>query len=312
MRRQVRRLVGDFARTERLAAQRRRARRSWAPRCSTRWSASAPSSRCCKDDSIADILINGPFQVYVERRGELEIDAGPLPRQRPPAAHRQPHRRHRRPADRRVLADGRRPPARRQPRQRRHRADRHRRRGGLDPQVLQEALQPRAAGRRSGAMPACVAEFLLRRGPQPRLDRDLRRHRLGQDHPAQRPLGGDPPQGAADHHRGRRRAAAAAAARGAHGDPAAEHRGQGRDPPARAGQERPAHASRPGDPGRGARRGSLRHAAGHEHRPRRLDGHHPRQHAARRHHPPRADGGHVRHAAVRRSPSAARSPRPSA
>ena len=65
---------------------------------------------------------------------------------------------------------------------------------------------------------------------------------------------------------------------GAHGDAPAEHRGQGRDPPARAGQERAAHAARPHHPRRVPRRGSLRHAAGHEHRPRRLDGDHPRQH----------------------------------
>ena len=73
---------------------------------------------------------------------------------------------------------------------------------------------------------------------------------------------------------------------GAHGDAAAEHRRQGRNPPARAGQERAAHAARPHHPRRVPRRGSLRHAAGHEHRPRRLDGHHPRQHAARRHFAP--------------------------
>ena len=72
---------------------------------------------------------------------------------------------------------------------------------------------------------------------------------------------------APDHHRGRGRAAAAAAARRPAGDPAAQHRGQGRDPPARAGQERAAHAARSHHRRRGARRGGLRHAAGHEHRP---------------------------------------------
>ena len=81
---------------------------------------------------------------------------------------------------------------------------------------------------------------------------------------------------------------------GAHGDAAAQHRRQGRNPPARAGQERAAHAARPHHPRRVPRRGSLRHAAGHEHRPRRLDGHHPRQHAARRDLAPRADDRHGR------------------
>ena len=32
-----------------------------------------PIEPLLKDESINDILINGPFQVYVERRGELEL-----------------------------------------------------------------------------------------------------------------------------------------------------------------------------------------------------------------------------------------------
>ena len=65
-----------------------------------------------------------------------------------------------------------------------------------------------------------------------------------------------------------------------------------------------AHAPRPhrrrGVPlGRGAR-----HAPGHEHRPRRLDVHRPRQHPARHAEPPRDDGAHGRH-----GPAAARHPR---
>ncbi|CAA9342221.1 MAG: Type II/IV secretion system ATP hydrolase TadA/VirB11/CpaF, TadA subfamily, partial [uncultured Microvirga sp.] len=114
-------------------------------------------------------------------------------------------------------------------------------------------------------------------------------------HHAERAVRRDQPQGTPDHHRGRRRAAAAAAPRHPHGDPPAQHRGQGRDPSARARQERPADASRPRDPGRGPGRRSLRHAAGHEHGPRRLHGHHPRQQPARSHHPFGADGGHGRH-----------------
>jgi pilus assembly protein CpaF len=53
----------------------------------------------------------------------------------------------------------------------------------------------------------------------------------------------------------------------------------------RAGQERPADATRPGDPGRGAVGRSLRHASGHEYRPRRLDGDDPLQQSARSHQP---------------------------
>ena len=49
-----------------------------------------------------------------------------------------------------------------------------------------------------------------------------------------------------------------------------------------------------------SRRGSDRHAAGDEHRPRRLDGHDPLQHPARRPHPPRKHGRHVGLQAPRR------------
>ena len=145
-----------------------------------------------------------------------------------------------------------------------------------------------------GALRPPMAEVLARRRQGARHDHHLRRHRLRQDHHAQRAVGLHLRKGAPDHHRGRRRAAAAAAARRPHGNAAAQYRRQGRNPPARTGQERAAHAARPHHPRRVPRRGSLRHAAGHEHRPRRLDGDHPRQHAARRHLPPRADDRHGR------------------
>ena len=53
----------------------------------------------------------------------------------------------------------------------------------------------------------------------------------------------------------------------------------------RPGEERPAHAARPDHRRRVPRRRGPRHDPGHEHRPRRLDDHRPRQHAARRHEP---------------------------
>ena len=156
-----------------------------------------------------------------------------------------------------------------------------RRPAGVDPQIFQEAVQPEQAGRDRRAA-AADGRAARGGGAGARHHDHLRRHRLRQDHDAQRAVGLHLREGAPDHHRGRRRAAAAAAARRPHGDAAAEHRRQGRNPPARAGQERAAHAARPHHPRRVPRRGSLRHAAGHEHRPRRLDGDHPRQHAARR------------------------------
>ena len=164
----------------------------------------------------------------------------------------------------------------------------------------------------SGALRPPMAELLAAAVQGARHDDHLGRHRLRQDHHAQRAVGLHLRQGAPGHDRGRGRAATAAAARRPHGDAAAQHRRQGRNPPARAGQERAAHAARPHHPRRVPRRGGLRHAAGDEHRPRRLDGDGPRQHPARRHLAPRADDRHGRPADDGRARSAARSARPSA
>ena len=148
-----------------------------------------PIEPLLKDDSITDILINGPFQVYVERRGELELTAV---RFRDNDHLLRIVNRIVAGVGRRIdesSADGRRPPARRQPGQRRHPADRHRRRGGLDPQVLQEAAARSSSWSSSGPCRQCVAEFLHGAIRGAGLHRDLRRHRLGQDHPAERPVG---------------------------------------------------------------------------------------------------------------------------
>jgi pilus assembly protein CpaF len=72
MRRQVRRLVGDFARTERLALNATELDELGAS-VFDEMVGLGPIEPLLKDDSIADILINGPFQIYVERRGELEV-----------------------------------------------------------------------------------------------------------------------------------------------------------------------------------------------------------------------------------------------
>ena len=72
MRRQVRKLVGDFARTERLALNAGELDQMGA-QVFDEMVGLGPIEPLLGDDSIADILINGPFQVYVERRGELEL-----------------------------------------------------------------------------------------------------------------------------------------------------------------------------------------------------------------------------------------------
>ena len=111
---------------------------------------------------------------------------------------------------------------------------------------------------------------------------DLRRNRRRQDHAAERSLRLHSELRPHRHHRGRRRTADEAGARGPPGNPPAQHRRQGRGAPAATGHQQPAYASRPHRGGRGARRRSLRHVAGHEHRPRGLADHGARQLAARR------------------------------
>ena len=82
-------------------------------------------------------------------------------------------------------------------------------------------------------------------------------------------------------HRGRRRAPAPPGARRHARGASRQHRGQGRDPDPRARAQRPAHAARPHHRRRGPVGRSARHAPGHEHRPRRLDVDRPREHTAR-------------------------------
>ncbi len=65
--------------------------------------------------------------------------------------------------------------------------------------------------------------------------------------------------------------------RGASGVPASERGRQRRRSPERVGNQRPAYAARSHRGGRGARRRGAGHVAGHEHGPRWLDHHRPRQ-----------------------------------
>ncbi len=75
--------------------------------------------------------------------------------------------------------------------------------------------------------------------------------------------------------------ATAAAACGASGNPAPQHRGRRPGHHARAGPQLPAYAPRADHRRRSPRTRSVRPAAGHEHRPRRLDGHAARQQSPR-------------------------------
>ncbi|THD77108.1 MAG: CpaF family protein [Phenylobacterium sp.] len=72
LRRQVMALVGDFARAERLALNTAELEELGAS-IYDEMVGLGPIEPLLKDDTINDILINGPFQVYVERNGELEL-----------------------------------------------------------------------------------------------------------------------------------------------------------------------------------------------------------------------------------------------
>jgi pilus assembly protein CpaF len=71
LRRQVMGLVGDFARAERLVLNTTELDELGSS-VFDEMVGLGPIEPLLKDDSINDILINGPYQVYVERRGELE------------------------------------------------------------------------------------------------------------------------------------------------------------------------------------------------------------------------------------------------
>ena len=72
LRRQVMALVGDFARAERLVLNAQELELLGAS-VFDEMTGLGPIEPLLKDDTVNDILINGPFQVYVERRGELEV-----------------------------------------------------------------------------------------------------------------------------------------------------------------------------------------------------------------------------------------------
>jgi hypothetical protein len=150
------------------------------------------------------------------------------------------------------------------------------RRAGADNPALSppraRARRPRgggdAAARAAGAARARRASALHAA--------DLRRHGLGQDHDAQRPVGVHRRRRADRHDRGRRRAPPAPTARDPPGGAPAEPRGAGRgdDPPARP--QRAAHAPGPDRGRRGTRRRGARHADRPLHGSRRLAQHRTR------------------------------------
>ncbi len=72
LRQEVMQLVADFARGERMALNSAELQELGSS-IYDEMMGLGPIEPLLKDESINDILINGPFQVYVERRGELEL-----------------------------------------------------------------------------------------------------------------------------------------------------------------------------------------------------------------------------------------------
>ena len=103
-----------------------------------------PLERLLADDSITEIMVNGPGEIWIERQGRLYETTVRFTRRLAPAPHHQPHGRPDRAPHRRVVADGRRAPPRRLARQRDHPAALALGPAPHDPQVLAQA--PRAAG----------------------------------------------------------------------------------------------------------------------------------------------------------------------
>ena len=211
-------------------------------------SASGRSSRCSRTRTISDIMING-----CEDASSSSARAGwssPTSSSATTPAPAADHRPHRRPpsADASTstspmvdarLADGSRV-------QRDHPAAGPRRPGDLDPPVRHHADHARGPIV-AGSSPARARFLEVMRGcVQARLNIIISGGTGSGKTTLLNCLSRYIPDGERDHHdRGRGRAPAPAAARRAPRDPPDEHRGQGRDHPARPRQELPADAPRP-------------------------------------------------------------------
>ena len=310
MRRQVRKLVGDFAREERLPLNGAELEQLGA-NVFDEMVGLGPIEPLLQDNSIADILINGPFKVYVERHGELEVtpvrfrDNDHLLR----IVNRIVSAVGRRIDESSPMVDARLP-------------DGSRVNAAIAPIAIDGACvsirkftkKPYDLQRlvTVGAMPACVAEFL---------------HGAIKSRVSTVISGGtgsgkttllNALSGAIDHKERLITIEDAAelqlqqphVVRMETRPPNIEGKGEirQRELVKNALRMRPDRVIL----GEVPRRGSLRHAAGHEHRPRRLDGHHPRQRARATPSPAWSRWSPWAAWRSRPTPSAARSPRPSA
>ena len=270
-------------RSSRSPARRSRARSGASSSGSSRTtsSATARSSRSSTDDTVTEVMVNGPEHIYVERAGKIErtnarfVDDAHLMR----IIDKIVSQIGRRVDEASPMVDARLPDGSRVnaiiPPLALTGPTLTIRKFSRDPYTINDLIP-------FGTMSARAAQFLGACVQGQAQHPHLRRNRHRQDDDAERGLGVHPRRRAHRHDRGRRRAPAAAGARDHARVAPAEHRGQRRGQDPRARPQRAAHAPRPHHRRRGPRRGDARHAPGDEHGPRGLADDDPRELAARR------------------------------
>ena len=197
-----------------------------------------------RDDDVAEVMVNGPFDIWLERKGKLTKVDGKFKDE----AHL------RRTIDKIVSRIGRRVDEA-SPMVDARLPDGSRvnavvpplaidgstltiRKFSADPLTVNDLIKfGSLSDRTADFLDACV------RGPAQR--RRLRRYRCRKDHHPERALVVHPLRRAHRHHRGRRRAPAQAGPRGPARVPPVQHRGQGRGHHPRPGPQLAAHAPRP-------------------------------------------------------------------
>ena len=203
-----------------------------------------PLEPLLRDESISEVMVNGPRQVYIERSGRLELTNVVF----------QNDDHVMRIIDRIIAPIGRRVDES-SPMVDARLTDGSRVNAIIPPLSL---VGPVITIRKFSASPFTVDDLIrfgtatpdmfefLRAAVEARLNVFVsRRHRLRQDHDAQRPVVVHPERRADRDDRGRRRAPAPPGARGHARVPPAQHRGQGPDPDPRARPQLAAHAPRP-------------------------------------------------------------------
>ena len=151
-----------------------------------------PIEPLLNDESITEVMVNGPDHIYIERARQDPARRHDVPQRRARAAHHRPDHHADGPADRRVQPARRRAPPRRLARQRDHRAALAHRPRHHRPEVLDAAVHGRRPDplRHRDARDVRVPPRVHRGPAQPVR---LGRHGFRQDHDPQRAVGASSP-----------------------------------------------------------------------------------------------------------------------